>query len=108
MLGLNIKFTFMGPYWHHPINKAATDMAGTIVYAENQPFIYRNSSLEGMTDLTVNYRINGANISSILSLQVKNIQGRQYMGKKYNLAERSIENDFFTSPVPFVSYKIEF
>jgi hypothetical protein len=30
------------------------------------------------------------------------------MGKKYNLAEQRIENDFFTSPVPFVSYKVEF
>jgi hypothetical protein len=30
------------------------------------------------------------------------------MGKKYNLEEERIENDFFTSPVPFVSYKVEF
>jgi hypothetical protein len=61
-----------------------------------------------MTDLTVNYRINGTNASSIFSLQVKNLVGKQYMGKMYNLEERQIENDFFTSPVPFVSYKLEF
>jgi len=108
MLGFNLKFTFMGPYWYHPVDKTATDMARTIVYGQNKPFNYRNSNLESMTDLTVNYRINGANVSSIFSLQIKNIQGRQYMGKKYNLAEQRIENDFFTSPVPFVSYKVEF
>lgn len=108
MLSLNFKFTFMGPYWHHPVDEAASNLAGTIVYADNKPFNYRNSNLEGMTDLTVNYRINGTKVSSIISLQIKNVQGRQYMGKKYNLAEQSIEDDFFTSPVPFLSYKLEF
>ena len=107
ILGFNIKFTFMGPYWHHPVDKTATDMARTIVYAENQPFLHRNSRLEGMTDLTANYRFNGTNASSIFSPQVKNIVGKQYMGKMYNLADQRIENDFFTSTVPFVSYKVE-
>jgi len=52
--------------------------------------------------------MNGTKNSSIIALQVKNIIGKQYMGKKYNIAEQKIENDFFTSPVPFLSYKIEF
>jgi len=108
MLSLNLKFTFMGPYWHHPVDEQATDLQEMVVYAENKPFTYRNTDLEAMTDLTVNYRINGTNASSIFSLQVKNIVGKQYMGKMYNLEEQQIENDFFTSPVPFVSYKLEF
>ncbi len=108
MLSMNLKFTFMGPYWHHPVNKSATHLQEMIVYAENKPFSYRNSDIESMTDLTVNYHINGTNTSSIFSVQVKNIVGKQYMGKMYNLEEQQIENDFFTSPVPFVSYKIEF
>lgn len=108
LLSFNMKFSFMGPYWHHQVNKSATELQGEIVYADNKPFTYRNSDLEAMTDLTVNYRINGTNTSSILSLQVKNIAGKQYTGKMYNLEEQQIENDFFTSPVPFVSYKIEF
>jgi hypothetical protein len=108
MLSLNLKFTFMGPYWHHPVDEQATELQEMVVYAENKPFTYRNSDLEAMTDLTVNYRINGTNASSIFSLQVKNLVGKQYMGKMYNLEERQIEKDFFTSPVPFVSYKLEF
>jgi len=108
MLSLNLKFTFMGPYWHHPVDDAATNLQEMVVYAENKPFTYRNSDLEAMTDLTVNYRINGTNASSIFSLQVKNLVGKQYMGKNYNLEEQQIENDFFTSAVPFISYKIEF
>ncbi|MFP4019025.1 MAG: hypothetical protein ACLFUH_07225 [Bacteroidales bacterium] len=108
MLSLNLKFTFMGPYWHHPVDNAATKLQGMVVYAENKPFTYRNSNLEDMTDLTVNYHINGTNASSIFSLQVKNIVGKQYTGKIYNLEEQQVENDFFTSPVPFISYKVEF
>ena len=108
MLSLNLKFTFMGPYWHHPVNKSATHLQEMIVYAENKPFSYRNSDIESMTDLTVNYHINGTNTSSIFSVQVKNIVGKQYMGKMYNLEEQQIEKDFFTSPVPFIHYKIEF
>jgi hypothetical protein len=108
MLSLNLKFTFMGPYWHRPVDEQATDLQEMIVYAENKPFTYRNSDLETMTDLTVNYRINGTNSSSIFSVQVKNIVGKQYMGKMYNLEKQQIEKDFFTSAVPFVSYKIEF
>ena len=108
MLSLNLKFTFMGPYWYHPVDLQSTDLEQTVVYAEHQPFSFRNSNLESMTDLTINYRINGLKTSSIFSLQVKNILGKQYMGKKYNLEDQVIENDFFTSPVPFISYKIEF
>ena len=44
----------------------------------------------------------------LFTLQVRNILGRQYLGKKYNLIGETIEIDFFTSPVPFLSYKLEF
>lgn len=108
LLSVNLKFTFMGPYWYHPVDKSATHLTKQIVYAQNKPFTYRYADLESMTDVTVNYRINGQNVSSVFSIRVKNIVGKQYMGKKYNLAENQIENDFFTSPVPFISYKIEF
>lgn len=108
LLSLNVKFTFMGPYWYYPVDEKATGIAGTIIYNESRPFEYRNSNLESMTDLTINYRVNGIKGSSVFALQVKNLAGKQYMGKKYNLKEGIIENDFFSSPVPFISYKFEF
>lgn len=108
LLGLNLKFTFMGPYWYHPVNETETHFTQDIVYDENQGFTDRYSNLESITDLTLSYRINGQKVSSVFKLQVRNILGRQYQGKKYNLETNSIENEFFTSPVPFVSYKIEF
>jgi hypothetical protein len=108
LFSLNLKFTFMGPYWHHPVDLAASDLAGEVVYAENEPFSYRYSQLESITDLSFSYRINSRHISSLFTLQFRNILGKQYLGKRYNLETGEIENQVFSSPVPFVSYKIEF
>jgi hypothetical protein len=108
LLGVNFKLTFMGPYWHHPVDVPATHQVGEVVYEDSQPFINRHSALESITDVTLTYRINGKKVSSIFALQVKNILGRQYQGKQYNLSTNTIEDEFFSSPIPFVSYKAEF
>ncbi len=108
MLNVNLKMTFMGPYWHQNVDEAATRLKGEIVYDDNSGFSYRHSNLETLTDFTVSYRINASNTASLFSLQVRNILGKQYLGKKYNIMKQEIEDDFFSSPVPFVSYKLEF
>lgn len=108
LLGINLKFTFMGPYWHHPVDVNASDLAGEIIYAEEEPLSYRYSKLESITDLGITYRINSGRISSIFTLQVRNLLGKQYLGKRYNLEKTGIEDQLFTSPIPFVSYKVEF
>lgn len=108
LLGLNFKLSMIGPYWYHPVDEEATRMAGEIVYDKDQPFFYRYSDLETVTDLTLTYRINNERSSSVIALQVKNIAGRQYQGKRFNLEKEQIENEFFSSAIPFVSYKIEF
>ncbi|MFW5754659.1 MAG: TonB-dependent receptor plug domain-containing protein, partial [Marinilabiliaceae bacterium] len=108
LLGINFKFTFMGPYWYHPVDEDATHQSGEVIYDETEPFTDRHSWMEPITDLTLTYRINQNRTSSIFALQVKNILGRQYQGKQYNLKSHEIENEFFYSPIPFVSYKLEF
>ncbi|TCO08915.1 TonB-dependent receptor [Natronoflexus pectinivorans] len=108
LLGISLKFTFMGPEWHHEPDIEKTTEQGNIVYNEFSPFNYRHSSLETATDLSITYRINRENRSGIWALQVKNLVGRQYQRKAYNLKTGEIENEFFTSMVPFISYKLEF
>ncbi len=108
LFSFNLKLTFMGPYWYQPLDIEATHQQKDIVYDEDQAFNYRYSNFETMSDLSLNYRINGKKVSSIITLQVKNILGGYYMGKKYNLEKESIENDFFKSLVPFLSYEVEF
>ena len=108
LLGVNFKLTFMGPYWYHPVDVPTTHQVGEVVYDDSEPFINRHSALESITDVTLTYRINGKKVSSIFALQVKNILGRQYQGKQYNLSTNTIEDEFFSSPIPFISYKAEF
>jgi hypothetical protein len=108
LLGVNFKVTFMGPFWYQPVDSEATRIAGEIVYDESAPFTDRHSNIETITDFTLTYRINAKRSSSIFALQVKNLAGRQYQGKRYNLKTEEIENEFFYSAIPFVSYKIEF
>jgi hypothetical protein len=108
LLGLNLKMTLMGPHWYHPVNVEASHIAGDIVYDDTAGFTDRYAVLETNTDFTFTYRINSEKTSSVIALQVKNLIGKQYRGKTYNLKNQSIENEFFTSPIPFISYKIEF
>lgn len=108
MLSFNAKLTFMGPYWHHPVDETTTEIAGEIVYADEKPFVHRHSDFESITDVTLSYRINHQRVSSHFTLQVRNVLGRQYIGKRYNIETQQIEDNFFSSPVPFFSYKLEF
>lgn len=61
-----------------------------------------------VNDLSIHYRINRLGRSSVIALRVNNIIGRQYMGKKFNLKTQDLEDDFFSSPIPFISYQLEF
>ncbi|MFO7828743.1 MAG: TonB-dependent receptor [Bacteroidales bacterium] len=108
LLGMNLKFSFLGPHWHHPVDLDASHLAGDIIYDDTQPFNDRYSKLESITDLTLTYRINKEKYASIWAVQIKNIFGKQYQGKNYNLETQQIENEFFSSPIPFLSYKIKF
>ena len=108
VLGFNMKLIFMGPYWYHPVDVATSHQIGDVVYDDSRPFVDRHSPFESITDFTVTYRINGERVSSVFALQVKNILGRQYQGKQYNLSTNAIEKEFFSSPIPFISYKVEF
>lgn len=108
LLGVNLRCTLMGPFWYHPVDAADSRLAQDVVYDQEMPFTDRHSNLEAVNDITVHFRINGKGRSSVISLQVNNFIGRQYQGKRYNLKTQEIEDAFFSSPVPFLSYKLEF
>ncbi|ASB50054.1 TonB-dependent receptor [Alkalitalea saponilacus] len=108
LLGISLRFTFMGPEWYQKPDLEKTTEQGNIVYDELSPFNYRHSSMETATDMTITYRVNKERRSAIWALQIKNLLGRQFEGMAYNLKTGEIENEFFTSMVPFLSYKLEF
>lgn len=108
LLGINVKFSLIGPSWYFPVDIKKSNEMGDIIYDELNTFSYRHSNIETISDFSISYRINKTKSSSFINIQVKNVIGKQYLGKKYNLKNKSIEDDFFTSPVPFISYRIEF
>lgn len=108
LLGINIRCNLMGPFWHQPVDEAASLLAQDVVYNQEMPFAYRYGNLETVNDLSIHYRINRQGRSSVIALRVNNIIGRQYMGKKFNLKTQDLEDDFFSSPIPFISYQLEF
>jgi hypothetical protein len=108
MLGVNLRCTLMGPFWYQPVDESASRLAQDVVYDNDMPYTERYSNLETVNDISIHYRINSEGHSSVISLRVNNIIGRQYQGKRFNLKTAEIEDEFFSSPIPFISYKLEF
>lgn len=54
------------------------------------------------------YRVDYKKCSGTVAVQVKNLAGRQYTGEVFNLATQEVDDFYFDSMIPFISYKIEF
>ena len=108
VIGFNFKSTFKGPELYQPINEALSHQYGEIIDDYTKPLERRKATVENATDINISYRINEQNKAHIISLQAKNIIGREYRGKRYNLKTNTIEEEYFSSIVPFISYRIEF
>lgn len=108
ILSINFRTTISGPQWYQPVDEIQTAKLGEVIYDQSQPFNFRESNIETASDATITYRVNHARSSSTIAIQLKNLIGKEYIGKKYNLITKKTENDYFKSVVPFISYKIEF
>jgi hypothetical protein len=64
--------------------------------------------VERISDVMLSYRVNGRSVSTVFTLQVRNALGSQYQGKRFNLVTQAVEDEFFSSAVPFVSCRVEF
>jgi len=108
LLGLSGRFNYSGGEYISPVDLAASEMAGEVVYDEYKAFSERKpNSLH--FDLSLNLRRNHERYTGIWSLQLINIFGApEYQGYKYNLHTQEIEEDKQTIVLPSVSYKIVF
>lgn len=91
-----------------PIDMPATLHKQEIVYDESDPFSQRRKGVEPTTDFSVGYRVNYRRCSGTLSLQIKNLIGRQYLGQNFNQTTQLPEDFYFKSMIPFISYRIDF
>lgn len=108
LLGINMKCSVKGPELCDVVNEDLSHLYKEVIYDYSKPLIRRPGGIESASDITISLRINGNKKSHLLSLQAKNFLGKEYRGKIYNIIKNSIEDDYFTSIVPFFSYKFEF
>jgi hypothetical protein len=108
LLGINLRCSFRGPELCQPVDEALSHQYGEIIFDYTLPLYKREGAIENATDINITYRINQPKKAHIISLQAKNIIGKEYRGKRYNLKTNIIEDEYFSSIVPFISYRIEF
>lgn len=108
VLGVNVRVALSGFRPSSPVDPKATLEQQEVVYDESRPFIHRRKGVSPVSDISVTYRVNYRRCSGTVALQVKNLIGRQYMGQVFNQATQQVEDFYFDSMIPFVSYKIEF
>lgn len=109
VLGINARIMLTTARPTSPINLAATIHKQEVVYdEESNPFSEHRKGIEPTTDFSVSYRVNYRRCSGTLALQIKNLIGKQYMGMNFNPTTQQVEELYFKSMIPFISYRMEF
>ena len=79
-----------------------------VLYDDTKPFTYTRPNIYHL-NISINYRVNQKNHSSIWSLQVLNLLGAQeYFGYMYDYKKDKVVEDKQVIIMPTISYKIEF
>lgn len=108
LLSLNGKLTFMGGKRSHPYKNAESIAQKKIVYDYENAFSKQFDPTYRF-DLTVSYRINKKNYSSVISLQFLNaLMSKDQEGYKYNIKSNSVKMQERVVSLPVLSYRIEF
>lgn len=108
VLGLNARVALSGYRPSSPVDLEATMQQQEVVYDEFQLFIYRKKGINPVSDIFVTYRVNYRKCSGTVAVQIKNLVGKQYMGQSFNLATQQVDDLYFNSMIPFISYRMEF
>lgn len=108
ILGVNLKMNFFGGWRTTPVNEFESNLIRDVVLYNDRLYEGKDSD-RFYTGITINYRINKRNYSSILSLQMMNVfLAKENYGLIYNYKKNQVERWEFAVPVPSLGYKIEF
>lgn len=108
ILGINTRLTMLGGDRRTPLLELESNAARRPIFDESRAFEEKDDFSQFL-DLTVTYRINKKNHSSIWALQMKNILGTpQNRGYTYDYEDQRVEMLQDTFVIPSLSYKIEF
>ncbi len=107
ILGVNTKINFTGGERISPIMQDLSSQFEEVVYDETNAFADQLPPIQHL-DVTITYRKNKLNYSSIWALQIKNLLGEPYGGYIYNYKTKKVEFNNTVIVLPILSYKIEF
>ncbi|MEX2600099.1 MAG: TonB-dependent receptor [Balneolaceae bacterium] len=107
LFGMNGRFSYIGGQRHSPIDYHASQAMQEVIFEEQRAFERRfpNSLI---VDLTLTYRLNRSHHSSVWALQIKNLLLEKEYSHDYNFKTGQVEQIAEGTPLPFISYKIEF
>lgn len=107
VLGVNGRLSYLGGERYSPIDSEASRKREKVEFIEQRAF-EKQFPNRLIADLTVTYRINRSNHSSVWALQVKNVLIEKDLSHDYNFQTNQVDVVKDGTPLPFFSYKIEF
>jgi len=108
MFGINGRYNILGGERIHPLLEQESINNKQIVYDYQRVFEEQKPTTHHL-NLSLTYRKNKQNYTSIWSLQILNLLGtKDHYSPNYNFKTNSVEEDAARVVVPILSYKIEF
>jgi hypothetical protein len=107
----NLRVNYVGGNRKEPVDFFASNQKQDIIYDESEQTRAFKGKYEDMpvVSLTLSYRINSENHSSVWSLQLLNATGtREYSHDYYNLKSNNISSKYDGIVIPSLSYRVEF
>ena len=108
VLSLNGRANLMGGKRFSPVDVDKSHNHRVVFYDESRAFSKQEPDIF-YADVTLEYRINKQNTSSVWSVQMMNVSGHEeFYGYRYNLKDNSIDAERELILIPNISYRIEF
>ncbi|MBR9918798.1 TonB-dependent receptor [bacterium] len=107
LLGLNVRGSITGGERYSPVIQAASMNAEEVVFDETSAFS-RQFDTNYIVDLSVTYRTNKENYSTLWALQVKNLLGAKDPRFDYNFKTEEVDLIKEGLVLPLLSWKVEF
>lgn len=107
VLGINGRISYLGGERHSPIDGPASQTMQEVEFNEQRAFEMQFPN-KFIADLTVTYRRNHRHYASVWALQVKNLLLEKELSYAYNFKTDHVDLVREGTPLPLLSYKIEF
>lgn len=108
LFSANVRYTYLGGSWTHPVDEDASIAAKDIVEDLENAYTIQNPTAH-VVSFTVTYRVNKEKHASLWSLQMLNVSGaKEYLGYQYNFRTNSIDPNYDVVVLPNLSYRFEF